>query len=138
MASLIGETILANGELQWLKENEVCFGYVPSTPWILNVSLQENITFGRAFEVERYNEVIKACCLRADINLLPEGDQTFIGERGIILSGGQRQRIALARALYSSAKTLILDDALSALDPIVGYSVFENAIIVSLLFFCIN
>ena len=131
LASMIGETYKANGEIHWLDENRISFGYVPSMAWILNVSLRDNIIFGRTFESKRYDEIICACCLKADIDLLPYGDLTIIGERGITLSGGQRQRIALARALYSSASTLILDDSLSALDPIVGYSVFENAIIVS-------
>lgn len=131
LSSLIGETFLMEGKIEWLAENNKSFGYVPSNPWILNVSLRENITFGRQYERKRYEEVVKACCLQADIDLLPYGDGTAIGERGITLSGGQKQRIALARAIYSSAPTLILDDALSALDPIVGYSVFDNAIIVS-------
>lgn len=129
LGSLIGETQLLQGRVTWLHENSFAFGYVPSSPWILNVSVQENITFGRVFDRKRYDEVVKACCLQVDIDLLPFGDQTTIGERGINLSGGQRQRIALARALYSHAATLILDDALSSLDPIVGYSVFENAIL---------
>lgn len=137
LASLIGETYMVDGEIHWLEENRINFGYVPSMAWILNVSLQDNITFGREFDPKRYDEVVRACCLKADIDLLPQRDQTIIGERGITLSGGQRQRIALARAIYSSAPTLILDDALSALDPIVGYSVFENAIIVSI-FFCFD
>ncbi|KAJ6216545.1 hypothetical protein RDWZM_007702 [Blomia tropicalis] len=128
LASLIGETYLVEGELHWLEENQNGYGYVPSIPWILNVSLQENITFGRSYERKRYVEVVKACCLQADIDLLPCGDQTIIGERGINLSGGQKQRIALARAIYSNTSTLILDDCISALDPIVGYSVFDNAI----------
>ena len=130
LSSLIGETFLVDGKLNWLLENNKCFGYVPSDPWILNVSLQENILFGRAYDPNRYDEVVKACCLQADIDLLPHGNFTVIGERGINLSGGQKQRIALARAIYSYAPTLILDDALSALDPIVGYSVFDNAIMV--------
>lgn len=129
LSSLIGETNLIGGELHWLAENAYGYGYVPCEPWILNVSLRENITFGRPYDERRYDEVVKATCLQADIDLLPVGDQTVIGERGVNLSGGQRQRIALARAIYSSAPTLILDDSLSALDPIVGYSVFDNAIV---------
>ncbi|KPM02317.1 ABC transporter sub-family C-like protein 1 [Sarcoptes scabiei] len=129
LASLIGETRLCGGEIHWLQENYTCFGYVPSTPWILNSTVFENILFGNDFDLDRYKEIINACCLQADIDLLPYGDQTIIGGHGISLSGGQRQRIALARALYSKAPTLILDDSLSALDLIVGYSVFENAIL---------
>ena len=129
LASLLGETKLTGGELHWQAENARGFGYVPSDPWIRNVSLRENIVFGRVFDPEWYSKVVQATCLQADIDLLPYRDQTVIGERGVNLSGGQRQRIALARAIYSSASTLILDDSLSALDPIVGYSVFDNAIV---------
>ena len=106
-------------------------GYVGQNPWLINTTLQDNITFGYPFIKKRYDKVIKACALQTDINILPNGDMTEIGERGINLSGGQKDRIALARAIYSPANTLILDDTLSALDPIVGNHVFEWAIKVS-------
>jgi ATP-binding cassette subfamily C (CFTR/MRP) protein 1 len=76
---------------------------------MLNGSVRENILFGRGFRVGRYKRVIEACALQPDIDILPEGDATEIGDdKGISLSGGQRQRIAIARALYSTAPTLIL------------------------------
>ncbi|MEQ2269284.1 ATP-binding cassette sub- C member 8, partial [Xenotaenia resolanae] len=64
----------------------------------------------------RYNTVIEACSLQPDIDILPQGDQTEIGERGIILSGGQKQRISVARALYQQTHVVFLDDPFSALD----------------------
>lgn len=89
LASILGETNLIGGELHWLAENAYGYGYVPSDPWILNVSLRENITFGRPYEERRYDEVVKATCLQGDIDLLPVRDLTVIGERGAQLSGGK-------------------------------------------------
>lgn len=103
--------------------------YCAQTPWILNSTLKENILFGRSFDEERYNEVVHACALSSDLEILPAGDMTEIGERGINLSGGQKARVALARAMYSSnTKVLLLDDPLSAVDAHVGEHIFSEAI----------
>ncbi|KAL1122347.1 hypothetical protein AAG570_003752 [Ranatra chinensis] len=77
------------------------FAYVSQEPWLLNATLKDNILFGEQFVAKRYFNAIYCCNLNDDINMLPGGDDTEIGERGINLSGGQKQRIALARALYS-------------------------------------
>ncbi|KAM3452693.1 hypothetical protein NHJ6243_009313 [Beauveria neobassiana] len=90
--------------------------YVAQVPWLHSGTIQENILLGSPLERERYNRVIAACALVPDFHALADGDQTQIGRRGIKLSGGQRTRVAFARALYSSAKTLILDDIFSTLD----------------------
>ncbi len=97
--------------------------------WIQNCTVQENILFGKPLDEKRYQNVIAACALKPDIELLPAGDQTEIGEKGINLSGGQKQRISLARAVYHhEADIYFLDDPLSAVDAHVGAHIFEEVI----------
>ncbi|KAB1272730.1 ATP-binding cassette sub-family C member 8 [Camelus dromedarius] len=90
--------------------------YASQKPWLLNATVEENIIFEGPFNKQRYKMVIEACSLQPDIDILPHGDQTQIGERGINLSGGQRQRISVARALYQHTNVVFLDDPFSALD----------------------
>ncbi|XP_032889972.1 canalicular multispecific organic anion transporter 1 [Amblyraja radiata] len=104
------------------------FAYVPQQAWIQNDTIQDNILFGMKLEDSRYQEVLEACALPQDLELLPAGDLTEIGERGINLSGGQKQRVSLARAVYSGADIYILDDPLSAVDAHVGKHIFEKVI----------
>ncbi|CAM1323224.1 Sur (predicted) [Pycnogonum litorale] len=126
ISALMGELQGCAGTVEWFTEKEV--SYAPQKPWLINASLKENILFGKPFDHRRYQRVIQACALQPDIELLPGGDNTEIGEKGINLSGGQKQRIALARAFYTKARTVILDDPLSALDAQVGIHVFEQGI----------
>uniref|UniRef100_A0A8C3PSV2 ATP binding cassette subfamily C member 2 n=1 Tax=Calidris pygmaea TaxID=425635 RepID=A0A8C3PSV2_9CHAR len=102
--------------------------YVPQQAWIQNATLKDNILFGSELDEARYQQVIKACALLPDLALLPAGDQTEIGEKGINLSGGQKQRVSLARAVYSNADIYILDDPLSAVDAHVGKYLFEHVL----------
>ncbi len=94
----------------------------------MNASLRENITFGKPFDRARYDEVVRACQLRPDIAMLPAGDETEIGEKGINLSGGQKQRVSLARAVYQDADIYVLDDPLSAVDAHVGKDIFQQCV----------
>lgn len=78
--------------------------------------MQNNILFASEYNETRYKEVIYACGLERDLELFDAGDDTEVGEKGITLSGGQKARLTLARAVYSSASTLLLDDVLAALE----------------------
>ncbi|OMJ12696.1 Multidrug resistance-associated protein 1 [Smittium culicis] len=102
--------------------------YAPQVPWIMNASLRENIIFGTPYNKEFYDSIIEACELVLDISLLPAGDQTEIGERGVNLSGGQKARVSMARAIYSKPDIILLDDTLSALDATIGKRVFDRVI----------
>lgn len=102
--------------------------YVSQQAWIQNATLQDNITFGKKFDRKLYERVIEACALKPDIEMLPGGDQTEIGEKGINLSGGQKQRVSLARAVYNNADIYFLDDPLSAVDSHVGKHIFEQVL----------
>ena len=82
--------------------------------------------FSSIYDDVWYNKVIDACCLRRDLSLLPNGDMTMIGERGINLSGGQKTRLDLARAVYSRADIYILDDVLAAVDAQVARKLFDD------------
>ncbi|KAG8510010.1 ATP-binding cassette sub-family C member 11 [Galemys pyrenaicus] len=102
--------------------------YVPQQAWIIGASIRDNILMGGQFDQARYLQVLHCCSLIRDLEILPFGDMTEIGERGLNLSGGQKQRISLARAVYSDRELYLLDDPLSALDAQVGKHVFEEGI----------
>ena len=88
--------------------------------------VQDNVTFGRKFEPAYYQKCVNAAALVSDLEILPSGDQTEIGEKGINLSGGQKQRVSLARAAYAKPDILLFDDPLSAVDPHVAKEIFDN------------
>uniref|UniRef100_A0A8K9WYJ3 ATP-binding cassette, sub-family C (CFTR/MRP), member 12 n=1 Tax=Oncorhynchus mykiss TaxID=8022 RepID=A0A8K9WYJ3_ONCMY len=104
------------------------FAYVSQQAWIFHGTVQDNILMGEPFNQTRYDKVISACSLIPDLAILPYGDKTEIGERGLNLSGGQKQRISLARAVYSNKDIILLDDPLSAVDAHVGKHIFEECI----------
>ena len=103
--------------------------FVPQQAFLVNDTLRNNILFGKPFFEKKYKNVLKICQLRADLEILPCGDQTEIGERGINLSGGQKQRISLARAVYSDSDIYLIDDCLSALDAGVGKAVLDKVLL---------
>ncbi|KAF5360312.1 hypothetical protein D9758_009126 [Tetrapyrgos nigripes] len=125
LQALIGEMRRTRGQ--------VVFGgsiaYVPQTPWIKNATVRENIVFGNEDNEARFREVIRACSLEHDLELLSQGENTEIGEKGINLSGGQKARVSLARAAYSSSDIVLLDDPLSAVDSYVGKEILENCLL---------
>ncbi|KAK6056899.1 ABC transporter, ATP-binding protein, partial [Cooperia oncophora] len=102
--------------------------YVPQQPWIQNMTLRDNILFGKPFDRRRYNQVLSACALKPDLKMLANGDLTEIGEKGINLSGGQKARVSLARAVYQDSDVYLLDDPLSAVDAHVGRHLFEKVL----------
>ncbi|XP_062958201.1 ATP-binding cassette sub-family C member 4 isoform X2 [Cynocephalus volans] len=102
--------------------------YVSQQPWVFSGTVRSNILFGKKYEKERYEKVIKACALKKDLQLLEDGDLTVIGDRGTTLSGGQKARVNLARAVYQDADIYLLDDPLSAVDAEVSRHLFELCI----------
>ncbi|ORY70608.1 ABC transporter [Leucosporidium creatinivorum] len=124
LQGLIGEMRKTRGE--------VVFGgsiaYSAQSAWLQNATVRENIVFGRPFDEKRYWDCVRSACLLSDLDMLPSGDMTQIGEKGITLSGGQRQRVSIARTLYYDADTILLDDPLSAVDAHVGAFIFDEAI----------
>uniref|UniRef100_A0A8D0UWB6 Multidrug resistance-associated protein 1 n=1 Tax=Sus scrofa TaxID=9823 RepID=A0A8D0UWB6_PIG len=124
VSALLGEMEKLEGKV-YMKGS---VAYVPQQAWIQNCTLQENVLFGKALDPKRYQQALEACALLADLEVLPGGDQTEIGEKGINLSGGQRQRVSLARAVYSDADIFLLDDPLSAVDAHVAKHIFDQVI----------
>ncbi|XP_060518772.1 probable multidrug resistance-associated protein lethal(2)03659 isoform X2 [Cylas formicarius] len=110
-----------------IKVNGV-ISYASQEPWLFSGSIRQNILFGEEFKTKRYEDVIRVCALERDFDLMPYGDRTLVGERGVALSGGQRARINLARAVYKDADIYLLDDPLSAVDAQVGRQLFEKCI----------
>ncbi|KAG6487042.1 hypothetical protein ZIOFF_055624 [Zingiber officinale] len=102
--------------------------YVPQISWIFNATVRDNILFGCPFRQSSYEKAIEVTALQHDLDLLPGGDLTEIGERGVNISGRQKQRVSMARAVYSDSDVYIFDDPLSALDADVGRQVFDKCI----------
>ena len=144
--SIIGEADLISGSLyapepplpttlsdpgaaspNWIITSSVA--YLAQIPWFENKTIQANILFGLPFDGARYEKVIAAAALHEDLNTFDQGDMTEIGPQGTTLSGGQRFRIALAKALYSRAEILVLDDIFSAVDAHVGRHILEEALL---------
>ncbi|XP_014222078.1 multidrug resistance-associated protein 1 isoform X3 [Trichogramma pretiosum] len=124
ISALLGEMDKISGRVN----TKGSIAYVSQQAWIQNATLQDNILFGKPLDKALYHRVIEACALSPDLKMLPAGDQTEIGEKGINLSGGQKQRVSLARAIYNNSDIYFLDDPLSAVDSHVGKHIFENLI----------
>lgn len=111
----------------WILPGSVA--YVGQTPWLENATFRENILFGLPLIESRYQKVLEVCALKKDLHILADGDQTELGANGINLSGGQKWRVTLARAIYSRAEILILDDIFSAVDAHVGRQIYETCLV---------
>ncbi|GIZ02574.1 multidrug resistance-associated protein 1, partial [Caerostris extrusa] len=124
LAALLGDMI------KWCGKVNVkgSIAYVPQQAWIQNATLRKNVLFTKSYDERKYNCILEACALAQDLEILPGGDMTEIGEKGINLSGGQKQRVSLARAVYNDADVYYLDDPLSAVDAHVGKHIFEHVI----------
>ncbi|XP_026427637.1 ABC transporter C family member 10-like isoform X2 [Papaver somniferum] len=124
LAAILGEVPKVDGMVQAYGK----IAYVSQMAWIQSGSIQDNILFGCTMDKQRYQETIEKCSLVKDLEMLPYGDLTEIGERGINLSGGQKQRIQLARALYQDADIYLLDDPFSAVDADTAGNIFNEYI----------
>uniref|UniRef100_A0AAX7TTZ3 Multidrug resistance-associated protein 4 n=1 Tax=Astatotilapia calliptera TaxID=8154 RepID=A0AAX7TTZ3_ASTCA len=102
--------------------------YASQQPWVFPGTIRSNILFGRELNPKKYEQVLRACALKKDLEMFPDGDLTLIGDRGATLSGGQKARVNLARAVYEDADIYLLDDPLSAVDAEVGKHLFDKCI----------
>ncbi|KAG2227320.1 hypothetical protein INT45_004275 [Circinella minor] len=151
LLSLLGETVVLEGSLEcprapvtedvsfdfsipksipeedWILDHSLA--YVSQTAWLQNASIRDNILFGLPYIKKRYKETLRSCALDKDLAILEDGDMTEIGEKGITLSGGQKARVALARAVYSRAKNVLMDDVLSAVDAHTAKHLYENCLL---------
>ncbi|KAI9197309.1 P-loop containing nucleoside triphosphate hydrolase protein [Polychytrium aggregatum] len=128
LSALVGDMQYRSGSVTFSGSVGLC----PQQAWIMNATIEENILFGKQMDREKYARCVQACALTRDFEILPGGDQTEVGEKGINLSGGQKQRISLARLAYSDADIVLLDDPLSAVDAHVGRHIFDNLILKAL------
>nr|XP_046238010.1 ATP-binding cassette sub-family C member 4-like isoform X2 [Scatophagus argus]XP_046238011.1 ATP-binding cassette sub-family C member 4-like isoform X2 [Scatophagus argus]XP_046238012.1 ATP-binding cassette sub-family C member 4-like isoform X2 [Scatophagus argus]XP_046238013.1 ATP-binding cassette sub-family C member 4-like isoform X2 [Scatophagus argus] len=124
LSAILGELPCDTGTLKVKGQ----LSYAAQQPWVFPGTIRSNILFGKELNPQKYERVIRACALKRDLELLPDGDLTLIGDRGATLSGGQKARVNLARAVYQDADIYLLDDPLSAVDAEVGRHLFEQCI----------
>ncbi|NWT64717.1 MRP7 protein, partial [Prunella himalayana] len=127
LAAITGELIKQGGRV-YVCDLEQGFGLATQEPWIQFTTVRKNILFGREYDARLYEQVLEACALSEDLNILPAGDQTEVGESGVTLSGGQKARIALARAVYQEKELYLLDDPLAAVDADVASHIMRKCI----------
>ncbi|XP_049275860.1 ATP-binding cassette sub-family C member 3-like isoform X2 [Rhipicephalus sanguineus] len=124
LSAVLGDMLCLEGSMM----SKGRIAYVPQLPNVHNMTIRDNILYGRPMHPGNYERVLRCCQLVNDLNKIPAGDAAEIGEKGINLSGGQKQRISLARAAYSDSDIYLIDDPLSALDPLVANNVFRDVI----------
>ncbi|KAL9610623.1 MAG: hypothetical protein Q9167_004697 [Letrouitia subvulpina] len=123
LKGILGETPIFKGVVRILSAKTA---WCEQTPWLINGTIKKNITNFQSFDAELYKTVISCCDLEADIDVLPDREDTNVGSKGITLSGGQKQRIAIARAVYSRPDLAIFDDIFSGLDTVTQKRVFTR------------
>ncbi|KAI5626621.1 multidrug resistance-associated protein 7 isoform X1, partial [Silurus asotus] len=128
LSAIAGELNRVGGTV-YVQGREQGFGLVAQEPWIQHATVRDNVLFGKDFSSDFYQAVLEACALTADLNVLPNGDQTEVGENGVTLSGGQKSRLALARAVYMDKDVYLLDDPLAAVDGDVAHHLMEKCIL---------
>lgn len=109
IAAILGEMDLVEGSIDRPREKHA-FALATQDSWLEQATIKDNILFGALCNEKRLDDVLEACALKTDLTRWVAGVDTEIGERGVSLSGGQRARVALARAVYSPASVLLLDD----------------------------
>ncbi len=125
LLAMLGEMARLGGQC----EVRGTVSYVSQEPFVISATLRENILFGLDYDEAFYKEVVHACCLASDFEILPDGDLSEIGESGVNISGGQKQRVNLARAVYRRSEIFLFDDPLSAVDAHVGEHIYEECIL---------
>ncbi|MCI8457524.1 MAG: ABC transporter ATP-binding protein, partial [Mammaliicoccus sciuri] len=124
-----GEIVLGDTNINQISKSDLrsLIGYVSQENILFSRSIRDNIRFGKSDATDNeIEEAIKLAYFEKDIERLPQGLETLVGEKGIAISGGQKQRIAIARALIMDPKILILDDALSAVDAKTEKKIIQN------------
>ncbi|KAJ8985379.1 hypothetical protein NQ317_007535 [Molorchus minor] len=127
LSSILAELPMESGEIA-ISQIESGFGLVTQQPWLQHGTVRDNILFGKPYDDTKYKSVLFVCGLTEDINQLPAGDMTGVGEGGTTLSGGQKARVALARAVYQDKAVYLLDDILSAVDAKVAKHIFKHCV----------
>uniref|UniRef100_A0A8C8IQ86 ATP-binding cassette sub-family B member 6 n=1 Tax=Oncorhynchus tshawytscha TaxID=74940 RepID=A0A8C8IQ86_ONCTS len=127
LAAITGELNRRGGDV-YVQGREDGFGLAAQEPWIQHATVRDNILFGKDYNSSFYQAVVEACALTDDLNILPNGDRTEVGENGVTLSGGQKARLALARAVYMEKDIFLLDDPLAAVDSDVAHHLMERCI----------
>ncbi|XP_002970616.2 ABC transporter C family member 8 [Selaginella moellendorffii] len=128
LSALLGEIPKISGTVQLYGT----VAYVSQSAWIQTGTIRDNVVFGKPYDEQKYQNVLKACALESDLKILPHGDKTEIGERGLNLSGGQKQRIQLARAVYYDSDIYFLDDPFSAVDAHTAATLFHDCVMKAL------
>ena len=124
LEAILQEVALTRGRI--VQNGDIA--YVGQKPWVFSGTLRENILFGEPYNEDRFLAVVRACKLEEDIAGLPNGNMAYIGEGGVKLNLGQRERLNLARAAYSSASVILLDNPISHVDNALANQIFDECI----------